>query len=294
MAAFFGQPSWRYVGSSGLNKAKQTLSKAGSVVASHLRLEATGECARQSRECGACVDGIKSDSVWRGLRIALLHRPSTLALRRISLSNNYYLTTNLAAAALFAAALAGCGGGGNAQPGGDTVVGANASVGGPASGSVSGAAALTDSAALSCGLNQPNGIKQEMLERVNQLRSGGAMCGGAAYPLAPALSWNAELLQAAASHSADMATHNYFSHTSLDGRTPAQRLKQPGYDYSSMGENIAAGQISVEAVVNAWVTSPDHCKNLMNPVFRDMAVACVANSATTYGRYWTMELGREF
>ena len=133
-----------------------------------------------------------------------------------------------------------------------------------------------------------------MLTRVNLLRASGAICGGSAYSSSPSLSWNSKLLQAAAGHSADMAASNYFSHISLDGRTPPQRLKQPGYDYSSMGENIAAGQGSVEAVIAAWVASADHCKNLMNPVFRDIAVACVADPGTTYGRYWTMELGREF
>lgn len=202
------------------------------------------------------------------------------------------LRIRLAAGALCATALIGCGGGSD-RPSGDTAVSANAPVDGTSS-AVAGATASTDSAALSCGLNQPAGIEQEMLMRVNKLRVSGVMCGGSAYPSAPTLSWNSELLQAAAGHSADMAARNYFSHVSLDGRTPPQRLKQPGYDYSSMGENIAAGQGSVEAVVAAWMASPDHCKNLMNPVFRDIAVACVANPGTTYGRYWTMELGREF
>ena len=200
----------------------------------------------------------------------------------------------LAAGALCATALIGCGGGGGSdQPGSATAVSANAPAG-ATSPAVAGATASTDSAALSCGLNQPAGIEQEMLTRVNQFRASGAMCGGSAYSSAPSLSWNSKLLQAAAGHSADMAASNYFSHVSLDGRTPPQRLKQPGYNYSSMGENIAAGQVSVEAVVAAWVASPDHCKNLMNPVFRDIGVACVTNPGTTYGRYWTMELGREF
>lgn len=203
------------------------------------------------------------------------------------MNNLRLLKSGLAVSAVLAQALAGCGGGGD---GAATLAALPKST----STAVAGVTALADSAALSCGLNQPAGIAQEMLMRVNEVRAGGAMCGSATVPPASALLWNTELLEAAAGHSIDMAANNYFSHVSLDGRTPAQRLKQPGYAYSSMGENIAAGQTSVKAVVAAWVASPDHCKNLMNPVFRDIGVACVANSSTTYGRYWTMELGREF
>jgi uncharacterized protein YkwD len=193
--------------------------------------------------------------------------------------------------------LGGCGGGagGGDQSGSDLAIARSASQADTStSTSVAGINASADSAALSCDLNQPAGIQQEMLMRVNQVRNSGAMCGNSSYPSSAPLQWNNELLQAAAGHSADMSTRNYFSHISLDGRTPPQRLKQAGYDYSSMGENIAAGQASVEAVVAAWVASPDHCKNLMNPVFRDIGVACIANAGTTFGRYWTMELGREF
>ena len=197
---------------------------------------------------------------------------------------------------LGACVLAGCGGGGGA---GEVPADATPVVGGMATGASAApsaplTAAAADSAALSCGLDQPAGIEAQMLALVNRHRAQGAVCGGAAYGPAMSLAWNGELLKAAASHSADMAQNGYFSHTSKDGRTPPQRLVEAGSDYSSMGENIAAGQPSVEAAVNAWLTSPDHCKNLMNPVFRDVAVACIANPGSTYVRYWSMELGREF
>jgi uncharacterized protein YkwD len=99
-------------------------------------------------------------------------------------------------------------------------------------------------------------------------------------------------MNAAAAHSSDMAANNYFSHNSLNGTTAPQRVEAAGYNYTAMGENIAAGQTSVQSVMNAWITSPGHCQNMMNPVFKDIAVACVRNDASTYRMYWTMEMGR--
>ena len=144
----------------------------------------------------------------------------------------------------------------------------------------------------SCGLNGAAGIQAEVLQRVNALRAAGAVCGTTAYPATTALSWNNQLLQSAQGHSTDMAQKNYFSHTSQDGRTLGQRVTATGYAWSNVGENIAAGQRSVEQVMTGWTNSPGHCQNLMNPAFRDVAVACVRNDAADYRLYWTMNLGR--
>lgn len=144
----------------------------------------------------------------------------------------------------------------------------------------------------SCGLNGPAGIQAEILQRLNALRAAGAVCGTTAYAATGALAWNNLLLQAAVGHSADMAQKNYFSHTGQDGRSPGQRVTAAGYIWSNTGENIAGGQRSVEQVMTGWTNSPGHCQNLMNPNFRDVAVACVKNDASTYRLYWTMNLGR--
>lgn len=145
---------------------------------------------------------------------------------------------------------------------------------------------------VSCGLNGPAGIEAEVLQRLNALRASGAVCGTTAYAATGALAWNKTFLQAAAGHSTDMAQKNYFSHTGQDGRSPSQRVTEAGYIWSNTGENIAGGQRSVEQVMAGWTNSPGHCQNLMNPNFRDVAVACVRNDASTYRLYWTMNLGR--
>ena len=107
------------------------------------------------------------------------------------------------------------------------------------------------------------------------------------------MAWNDLLTQAAAGHALDMAMKNYFSHTSADGRTLADRINATGYTWSALGENIAAGYPSVNAVVDGWMASDGHCANLMSPNFRDIGFACVAGTSTSaYRTYWTLDLGK--
>lgn len=89
-----------------------------------------------------------------------------------------------------------------------------------------------------------------------------------------------------------MAVNNYFSHTSRDGRSFSSRLTDEGYAWSFAGENIAAGQSTVSDVVSGWLASPGHCANIMRAEFREVAVSCVSQAGSTYGRYWAMSLAR--
>ncbi len=90
-----------------------------------------------------------------------------------------------------------------------------------------------------------------------------------------------------------MAAKNYFSHTSADGRTMGDRINATGYAWSGLGENIAAGYVGIDSVMNGWVASDGHCANLMNPGFTEVGLACVPGSPTsTYNTYWTMDLGK--
>lgn len=146
---------------------------------------------------------------------------------------------------------------------------------------------------VSCGLNGASGIQAELLHRVNALRAAGAVCGSTIYRATGPLNWNSMLLQAASGHSSDMSSKNFFSHVSTDGSTLATRIAAAGYGFSAAGENIAAGQSTVEEVMRSWINSPGHCQNLMNPTYQDVAVACKRNDAATYGLYWTMDLGRQ-
>jgi len=95
----------------------------------------------------------------------------------------------------------------------------------------------------------------EMLDLVNEERS---KVG------ASPLCYNQKIVDAADKHSQDMHENNYFSHYGKDGSTPGDRIDRENYDWSSYGENIAWGQGSVAAVMNAWMNSSGHRANILS------------------------------
>lgn len=135
-------------------------------------------------------------------------------------------------------------------------------------------------------------LEDEVLALVNQRRAAGATCGGTAYGGAPPLAMQSHLRVAARDHSEDMAAQDYFSHTSLDGRTFDQRIRQAGYIGSApLGENIAGGPVSAASTVSLWMSSPGHCANIMSPGFRAIGVGYANSPAATYRHYWTQTFG---
>ncbi|PSU49091.1 CAP domain-containing protein [Photobacterium frigidiphilum] len=131
------------------------------------------------------------------------------------------------------------------------------------------------------------GFQNEMLTAVNAARATQQNCGGTIMPPVPALTWDAQLEQAAYTHSNDMANYDFFSHTGSDGSSVSTRVTAQGYTWSSVGENIAAGQKDVDAVMTSWIDSPGHCLNIMSANFTQMGASFVTNSSTQYGIYWT-------
>jgi uncharacterized protein YkwD len=106
------------------------------------------------------------------------------------------------------------------------------------------------------------------------------------------VAWDDRLFSAAARHSREMAQNNVFSHTGLNGSSPAQRIAAEGYAASWSGENIAAGYTSAADVMNGWLASAGHCSNLMRAEYQDVAVSCVYQAGSSYGQYWTLVLAR--
>jgi uncharacterized protein YkwD len=121
---------------------------------------------------------------------------------------------------------------------------------------------------------------QTLLDLVNDARTAGITCGSTYYPPVNELIFNAKLEAAALAHSQDMMDNDFFSHTSSNGDVLSNRLDDVGCSFSSAAENIAFAYTSEESVVNAWLTSEEHCANLMNSVFTEMGAARV-------GDYWT-------
>jgi uncharacterized protein YkwD len=131
---------------------------------------------------------------------------------------------------------------------------------------------------------------QSVLSLTNAARAVARTCGATAYAAAAPLTLEPRLTSAAQAHAADMAAKNYFSHTSADGRTFDARINATGYTWSNLGENIAAGQQTPEAVVAGWIASPGHCSNIMNGSFTQLGVGYAEGGS--YGKYWVQDFGR--
>ncbi|WP_426564401.1 CAP domain-containing protein [Angustibacter sp. McL0619] len=130
-------------------------------------------------------------------------------------------------------------------------------------------------------VSKPSGsMVSQVIALVNSER-GRAGCG--------ALRESSQLDAAAYGHSKDMATHDYFSHVSQDGRTFDVRIRAAGYSGHTLGENIAAGQRTASAVMASWMGSSGHRANILNCAFKQIGVGVA--SGGSYGTYWTQDFG---
>jgi uncharacterized protein YkwD len=58
-----------------------------------------------------------------------------------------------------------------------------------------------------------------------------------------------------------------------------------------MGENLAAGQVTPERVVNRWMNSPAHRANLLSQEACEIGVGHAYAAESVYKHYWAMEVG---
>ncbi|MDX8346242.1 MULTISPECIES: CAP domain-containing protein [Bacillaceae] len=100
-----------------------------------------------------------------------------------------------------------------------------------------------------------------------------------------ALKMDGELSNVAEMKSEDMKEHDYFSHTSPTYGSPFEMMENFGVDYSTAAENIAVGQKTPESVVNAWMDSPGHRKNILNKQVTHIGVGTAKDASQ--GIYWT-------
>jgi len=127
-----------------------------------------------------------------------------------------------------------------------------------------------------------NTFPQQVFELINQER--------AAFELAP-LAADVRLAAAAQAHSEDMAANDFMSHTGSNGSSPFDRMHAAGYEYTSAGENVAAGYSTPASVVAAWMDSPGHRANILRESFEQMGVGFAEAAGTRYTYYWTVAFG---
>ena len=107
-------------------------------------------------------------------------------------------------------------------------------------------------------------FEAEVLLLVNQARARGARCGGEVFAATSPLKANKALDCVARAYAKTMYDGDFFDHTGEDGSSPTERMEKGGLDWQSTGENIAFGQDTPQEVMDAWMTSPGHCSNIMD------------------------------
>mgnify|MGYP000872805523 FL=1 len=83
-----------------------------------------------------------------------------------------------------------------------------------------------------------------------------------------------ELLKDAAQLKAnEMAEKGFFSHVGPDGKQPWAYLDEVGYKYAAAGENLAVNFVHSKEVHKAWMNSPTHKANIIQPKFTEIGIA---------------------
>lgn len=128
---------------------------------------------------------------------------------------------------------------------------------------------------------------QEVFRLVNQIR--------AEYGL-PAFKQLDALTGAAQKRAQELS--GFYSHNRPNGQPSYTVMKEFGLEYRLTGENIAAGQMTPQEVVNAWMSSTvGHREAILSSDYRYMGVGYVcltSGDSQGYKYYWTQEFYTPF
>ena len=110
------------------------------------------------------------------------------------------------------------------------------------------------------------------------------------------LSIDRQLDQAANLHNDEMVRADMMSHQLPGEASLGDRVTATGYSWTRVGENIAAGYTTPEAVVEAWMNSTGHKENILNPEFTHIGIGYEFapdnnNALNDFDVYWTQVFG---
>src|SRR3954454_21060303 len=127
------------------------------------------------------------------------------------------------------------------------------------------------------------GGAERVLVLVNQQRASAG--------LAP-LTMDPQLNASAQAYSEYMGSANFYAHNGPDGSTPLSRMNAAGFPgVGTWGENIAAGQSDADSVMQAWMNSPGHRSNILNPSFTHIGISAASVPGSQWKNYWTQDFG---
>lgn len=134
-------------------------------------------------------------------------------------------------------------------------------------------------------------IADALLNRINAARSQDRSCGAQHLLAVPPIALSRHLTEAATLHAHDMVQRRYFAHTSPESQSVGDRVRNTGYRFRAIGENIAAVPADNPAlVVEGWLKSPGHCANIMSSQFSEMGAAVARLPGSQQGK-WVLVLG---
>lgn len=139
-------------------------------------------------------------------------------------------------------------------------------------------ALVLPSAALAC--NRPGNlaeIRANLIAGINGERAARGL---------PALAPSAQLGEAAQQHACDNAIHNHMSHTGSDGSQFGTRISRTGYGFRKANENVGYGYRSAPAMLDGWMRSDGHRRNILARGTADIGVGVALGSDGQ--SYWVM------
>ncbi|MEO6193168.1 MAG: CAP domain-containing protein [Thermoanaerobaculia bacterium] len=130
-------------------------------------------------------------------------------------------------------------------------------------------------------------IAADLLARVNAVRRNAGLPPFASNPLLDRISQE---------HAEDMLMRSYSGHRTPEGLGPSDRARADGYKVG-IGENIVEQRFSVEEALEAWLGSPGHRRNILDPGCREMGLGLAVGGGYDaapggYRVVWVQSVGR--
>ncbi|HEY0555935.1 MAG TPA: CAP domain-containing protein [Thermoanaerobaculia bacterium] len=130
-------------------------------------------------------------------------------------------------------------------------------------------------------------VASEMLAKVNEARRRERV---------PPLASNPLLDRISQEHAEDMLTRSYFGHRTPEGLGPSERARADGYR-AGIGENIVEQRFSTQEALEAWLGSPGHRRNILDPTSREMGLGLAVGAGYDaapggYRVIWVQSFGR--
>lgn len=126
-----------------------------------------------------------------------------------------------------------------------------------------------------------NRIRAEVLDGVNAERAKRQL---------PPLSTEQRLAKAAQDHACDNARVGKMTHTGSDGSDLSTRLRRVGYNYSQANENVAKGYSDSKAVIQGWMASSGHRRNILAAGTVDLGIGIALGKDGS--PYWVLDMAR--